>query len=224
MLQLQLNQPLQGNSGILNLKSKGKLGIFYSAGNIQAFYYPKDSLPSTRHFKKDFLTLLSSYDQIIRKKRIETHETDFQVLVNKCASNSRIARGELVIPQPTQQTTSITKFKRNLKVSAFALQEARFSCEIDSSHRTFTAKSSRKNYVEAHHLIPLSHQSEFDSNLDIPENIVSLCPNCHKLVHFGVFSEKKNLLLNLFKKRKDQLKKHNIDLSEAEFLSFYDEK
>lgn len=76
--------------------------------------------------------------------------------------------------------------------------------------------------MEAHHLIPLSLQNKFSTNLDTPENIVSLCPNCHKLVHLGIFSDKKDLLLNLFKKRINQLKKYGINLSETEFLNFYD--
>lgn len=218
--QQQLNQPIQGISDVLHLKSK-TLGSFYSAGNIQAFYYPKDSLPSAEQFKKDFLVLLASYDQIIQRKGTEIREEDFQLYVNECASIG-IKRSDLVISQPTKQTTSVTKFKRNLKVSAFALQEAQFCCEVDSNHRTFTAKRSGKNYMEAHHLIPLSLQNKFSTNLDTPENIVSLCPNCHKLVHLGIFSDKKDLLLNLFKKRMNQLKKYGINLSETEFLSFYD--
>ena len=106
-------------------------------------------------------------------------------------------------------------------VSAFAIQNAKFKCEIDSSHKTFISESTNKNYVEAHHLIPLSFQDDFDVNLDVPENVVSLCPNCHRLLHFGLFSEKKYLLIDLYNKRKSDLKALNIDVTEDKLLAFY---
>ena len=92
---------------------------------------------------------------------------------------------------------------------------------MEPTHHTFTAKKTGENYVEAHHLIPLRFQGEFGSSLDIPENIVSLCPNCHKLVHYGDFDDKKTILSELFKKRKNKLIEFGINLSEDEFLDFY---
>ncbi len=218
-IQQLLPQPLKGISGPINLKSKN-LGSFYDAGNIQAFYYSKDDLPSEAQLTNDFLILLSSYDRIIRNTGTEIHEEDFQLQVNECASN-KIKRSDIVTSKPIKKNISVQKLKRNLKASAFAIQESQFCCEVDPTHQTFTAEKTQKKYVEAHHLIPLQFQKEFKTNLDIPENIVSLCPNCHKLVHYGVFLEKKEILSRLFKQRKDKLKKFQIDLNENEFLDYY---
>ncbi len=43
----------------------------------------------------------------------------------------------------------------------------------------------RKNerYLEGHHVIQLEHFSLFNNDLDIMENIIPLCPNCHRKLH-----------------------------------------
>lgn len=64
-----------------------------------------------------------------------------------------------------------------------ALEQANYQCEFNNSHTTFLVNN--KQYMEGHHLIPISNQNKFDKNLDTPINIISLCPNCHKMAHYG---------------------------------------
>lgn len=60
-----------------------------------------------------------------------------------------------------------------------------YSCEINDKHITFPTNS-YPNYLEGHHLIPISAQRNFVSiNLDCIENMVSLCPICHSQIHYG---------------------------------------
>lgn len=61
-----------------------------------------------------------------------------------------------------------------------------------------------KNYVEAHHLIPMQYQEKFDNSLDIHGNIVSICLVCHKKIHHGLFKNKKHILEILFKSRRER--------------------
>ena len=42
-----------------------------------------------------------------------------------------------------------------------------------------------------HHLIPLRMQHDFENSLDVVGNIVSICPNCHRLIHYGRDKDKK---------------------------------
>ena len=72
-----------------------------------------------------------------------------------------------------------------------AIKQAEFKCEIDDTHETFVSEASRKNYMEAHHLIPLRMQHDFENSLDVVGNIVSICPNCHRLIHYGRDKDKK---------------------------------
>ena len=96
---------------------------------------------------------------------------------------------------------------------------ANFQCEIDNMHRTFIRKKSSIPYTEAHHLIPLSYQDYFEYSLDIEENIVSLCSNCHNEIHYGINACK--LIEKPYNERKELLRKKNIEITIDKLLSFY---
>ena len=99
-----------------------------------------------------------------------------------------------------------------------AIYHADFKCEIDASHYTFLRRSG-KPYTEPHHLIPMSQQAQFSQSLDNVANIVSLCSNCHKEIHYGRDANK--LIHKLYGMRKDLLIKAGFDITEEELLLFY---
>lgn len=110
---------------------------------------------------------------------------------------------------------------RNPKCASEAVASARYLCEFDNQHQHFTSKFSQNNYVEAHHLIPMSFQEQFDNSLDIHANTVSLCLVCHKKIHFGLFENKRELLDKLFSKRKERLQASGINVDIARLYSYY---
>ena len=77
----------------------------------------------------------------------------------------------------------------------------KYCCQIDETHRTFTSESTRKNYVEGHHIIPISYQSHFSYSLDVLANIIVLCPNCHRLLHYAIKTERIDKLYRIYDKR-----------------------
>lgn len=111
-------------------------------------------------------------------------------------------------------------FKRDRQVAINALNHASFKCEIDSPHKTFIRKKDGLPYMEAHHLIPMAFQNEFEYSLDIEENIVSLCSNCHNEIHYG--KNNKELITALYNKREKLLKAKKLDISLEKLLSYYD--
>ena len=111
-------------------------------------------------------------------------------------------------------------FKRDRQVAINALNHASFKCEIDPQHKTFIRKKDSLPYMEAHHLIPMAFQNEFEYSLDIEENIVSLCSNCHNEIHYG--KNNKELITALYNKREKLLKAKKIDISLEKLLSYYD--
>lgn len=113
------------------------------------------------------------------------------------------------------------RYQRSFKQSLEALKEAEFICEVNSSHETFLSAVSGKPYVEGHHLIPLSFQSNFQYTLDVKENIVALCPNCHRLLHHGTHENKIGILLMLLNERIDLLTDKNIEIDEETLLEYY---
>jgi 5-methylcytosine-specific restriction protein A len=97
-----------------------------------------------------------------------------------------------------------------------------YMCEIDREHKTFIASYSAKPYMEAHHLIPLNKQNSVRKSLDVYANLVVLCPNCHRLLHYATLDEKKNTLLRLFDEREDRLFDSGIKMHRKEFFELLD--
>lgn len=97
-------------------------------------------------------------------------------------------------------------------------------CAVDPGHVTFESQSGMPNFVEGHHLIPLSAQRRFpDVNLDCPENLVALCPNCHSALHYGTAGVRRAYLDRLLHDRRPLLNAIGIsdDTIDAMMWRFY---
>jgi hypothetical protein len=94
---------------------------------------------------------------------------------------------------------------------------ADFKCEVNPEHTTFISRATGKPYVESHHLIPMEFYDEFDNSLDVEENIVCLCSNCHNEIHYGIDSEK--LVRKIYRQRKELLHNAGLDITEDELVS-----
>ncbi|MCR3707668.1 MULTISPECIES: HNH endonuclease, partial [Citrobacter] len=70
-----------------------------------------------------------------------------------------------------------------------------------------------------HHIVPMSRQDAFDTSLDVEENIISLCCNCHKQIHLGQGYE--DMLKEIYTARKRLLKKVGIDISLENLILYY---
>ena len=112
------------------------------------------------------------------------------------------------------------KYKTNPRISKTALDLAKYVCLIDNSHTTFISKLG-KPYMEAHHLIPMAAQADFEINLDRIENIVSICPICHSAIHLGDDATRAELLKNLYDLKEKDLKSASLNISFGELLTKY---
>lgn len=107
--------------------------------------------------------------------------------------------------KPNHRTVNNRKiWSRNPRYASDAVVNADYLCEFASQHNHFVSKFSQRNYVEAHHLIPMKFQEQFDCSLDIYANIVSLCMVCHKKLHYGMFEDKKSILDKFFQERQER--------------------
>ena len=116
---------------------------------------------------------------------------------------------------------------RNPQLTKSAIIASHYQCEVNSEHRTFLNKHGNP-YMEGHHLIPCTVKNakeiweEFGRNIDCRENIVSLCPTCHRAIHMGNRDEKMQVLLNLISKRLPILKKIDITITEEYLFRLYE--
>lgn len=86
-----------------------------------------------------------------------------------------------LINQTRQATVDVYKRRRQIALDAMA--HANYRCEANPNHQLFLSKATGKNYLEAHHIIPVSLGSQFNMQLDVIENVVCLCPFCHRAIH-----------------------------------------
>lgn len=110
---------------------------------------------------------------------------------------------------------------RDSKQKVIAFLKANYTCEANCNHELFRNDTNNLNYVESHHLIPLAFQNNFKHSLDVFSNIISLCPSCHRKIHFGTKVDKMKLLSMFYKLRKEGLEKSKILISETELLEIY---
>jgi len=98
------------------------------------------------------------------------------------------------------------------------LKADNYQCEIDLGHLSFVARRNGRPYLEGHHLIPLSMQGQFDKSLDVYANIIGLCPNCHRKMHFGRHDEIRSILKTIYELRAGRLQNSGLHISKDEFL------
>lgn len=124
-------------------------------------------------------------------------------------------------PKELKKTTDkiSESFTRDRSVVEHALFAAKYLCEGDCGSELFTRKDGKTSYTEAHHLIPLEFQQYFDYSLDVEANVVSLCPRCHRLLHYGLDNEV--LLKVLYEKRIERLIRCKISISYEKLMLLY---
>ena len=82
--------------------------------------------------------------------------------------------------------------RKNIKQGAF--ERYHYKCFFDSfeevteeerlAHK-LTYFKTRKNqfYLEGHHMVQMENSKFFEKDLDVVENIIPVCPNCHRKLH-----------------------------------------
>lgn len=165
------------------------------------------SEPCPKRLEDEYLQDLITYKTIPFYEEKETFDSIRNKLGTPCPKNAMVYIGERFV------------YPRNQSISQFALLQANYKCEINIEHKTFIKKSHNVPYTEPHHLIPLAFADNFDVSLDVPENIISLCSNCHNQLHYG--KDIVVILNRLYESRKKQLEKVGLKISFEELLWMY---
>jgi 5-methylcytosine-specific restriction protein A len=121
------------------------------------------------------------------------------------------------VPVAKKHTRIQTAWGRSSIIKIQTIETAGYQCEINREHYTFTARSTGHPYMEGHHVLPMKYQDKFDRSLDVYANIVCLCPVCHRLLHYGVDTEKENVLTKIYYDRSDRLAASGIKISKRDF-------
>lgn len=170
-------------------------------------------------------TQAREYKKITKEDVAVESELDKKLLddtiseINSVSSEKPTYKGTPKKKKVPAKVSSSEAYPRDTTTALNALKIAEYKCEIDSEHPTFIRKKNNLPYTEPHHLIPMAYSDNFDFSLDVEENIVSLCSNCHNQIHYGKNVEV--ILQPLYEKRKDLLARAGIYIAYAELLEMY---
>lgn len=219
--------------GPIDLGATRGLGIGYEQGAILSKEYRAGDEVDVEQFSKDFGVLLEGYD-VLRARfgnsLIEAAplaaEDEFQEaaaeLSNKESKSPYVPPPPGPVPRPPKgEVKHGGTYRRNPAVAGAAMVQAGYLCELEPTHVSFTSRTTKKNYVEAHHLLPMQYQEQFDASLDLLENIVVLCPTCHRKLHHGLVKEKPPMLEALFTKRSMGLTSRGLSVTLGQLTKFY---
>lgn len=128
-------------------------------------------------------------------------------------------------PEEEYQSKS-RRCKTDPRIAKTVIVKANYKCFVSpEDHITFETNTTKQQYMEAHHLIPIAYYqliwNRFFKHVDCEQNIVALCPNCHKRIHYGTPAEKKAILDEIYNKKKEVLSSSGIDVTIEELYKFY---
>lgn len=144
--------------------------IYYEAKNNVALKSLRELHSSYLDFSKSIISLNDlndSFDKAV-EKAIKTPKDERQKSITKWS----------VIPKTKAVVVNV--YERNPYVVAEVLDRANGTCERCNAVAPFTRKRDGSLYLEAHHIMRLA-----DGGEDTVNNVIALCPNCHRELHFG---------------------------------------
>ena len=159
-----------------------RLGGFPVPNAIDTYNNEKVNAWANRVNDPSLDLLLSAIESYLAISLKELNE-NFNEEVNRSlfiSTNERRKRLENADKFPKQVTVNTVVYKRNPDVVAGALIRAKGYCERCKKIAPFSRKKDNSPYLEVHHIVPLSIGGE-----DSLENVIALCPNCHREKHFG---------------------------------------
>ena len=111
---------------------------------------------------------------------VQENESIFLKKLKKLSSYDLIKLASSKEKFPQRSTTKINTFSRNPYIGELAKRLANGICQDCRQPAPFINKLTDQPYLEVHHIQPLSEGGE-----DSIDNVVALCPNCHRQRHYG---------------------------------------
>jgi hypothetical protein len=94
---------------------------------------------------------------------------------------------------------------RRLKLVDLCMRSSGYRCEAGFNAPVFLSKKTGKRYLEAHHLVPITQQKQFQCSLDRLENLYALSPHAHRAIHYGQRREARSVIDRLLNRRRQIL-------------------
>lgn len=209
---------------IYDLRTESNPFVFDVSGE-DLLMFRKQRFYAGRRPKQEVKMLQWLINYVQRKDREEDNDLGFQKEIQEAENNEILSDASKQEPSYSNGTSG-RKVVKKAYISKLALKQANFKCEFDNNHATFLT-SKGIPYMEGHHLIPCTfansenYWSKYGRNIDCVENIICLCPTCHRRIHLGSNDEKNAIIRILYQKQILSLNTAGIDISIEELLSLY---
>jgi hypothetical protein len=198
-----------------------KTGIRNKDGNRVAFGNPKHHLEVSKPSYKKLLSILKNV-KLYNYKDDNDYDDNIENILKINANGIKLETIKNIRKPKRGFKDAKGFFRRDALIGAKVILKKGFKCELGSDHVSFTSRIADKNYVEAHHLVPMEQQDNFDYSLDIEENIIALCPTCHRKLHHGKYSEIASKITMLYYDRKENLMEKGIVIELEKLLLYYE--
>jgi len=174
-----LGSDLRGFSAAkINLapSTDGNDTAYYEKGNICAKFYPANEIPDEAVLLRDLSRMLDLYGQLIAASTaadtLQSEEGDEPTGLDfEDASRIRFHK----------------RIERNLSLIKKVKSCLGHTCQICRINFEERYGSIGKDFIEAHHLIPISSLNGRKVALDPCKDFAVLCANCHRMIHRSGF-------------------------------------
>lgn len=139
----------------------------YEAGNIISKYYHSGSLPSENQLREDLITILDVYEHLIYNDSSVSGEEEGAVNGVENFKNLRLHY------RVERNRSLIKKVK---KAKGYVCE----TCKFDFKSKYGALGD---DFIEAHHLTPVSQLKGKVLKLDAVKDFAVLCSNCHRMIH-----------------------------------------
>lgn len=157
--------------GPIDLKATANLGIDYEAGSVCARFYAHNALPSEQELLDDLAQLLQVYFLLTDKEISHTSHTERE--------DDETELGD----EDLRLLRTHKRIERNQKLAKKAKAVLGYTCQICEMDFLTVYGGVGKEYIEAHHLTPLSQLKGQKVVLDARKDFAVLCANCHRMIH-----------------------------------------
>lgn len=159
----------------LAVSNRAGLGAFYEQGAICSRYYEKGLLPDDAVLAADLLLFVDYYFSLVTRESVlfdrNQHEEDEKDLG---VEDLRVFRTH-------------KRIERNRALAAKVKRTLGLTCQACGFNFEAVYGPTGKDYIEAHHLTPLSKLKGQRVALDPRRDFAVLCANCHRMIHRSEF-------------------------------------
>lgn len=148
----------------IDLNSQSQNAKFYEAGNIISRYYPADNLPIASDLITDILYYLHLYDELT------FNDSQFEEKKNLTAIEKKQYRLHF-------------RIERNSNISKKVKEAKGYICEACNFKFEDKYGNIGRKFIEAHHLTPLENLDIGKFKINVLNDFVVLCSNCHSMIH-----------------------------------------